>query len=86
MDVKIQAGTEIIWHVQANIEYCPNDLLLLDAEIHPMYPINMAVMIYQFQEQLNRQRINDKSLFKKPLPLDPEEPNIIVERRSRHIG
>ena len=76
---EIQAGTEIIWHVQANIEYCPNDLLLLDAEIHPMYPINMAVMIYQFQEELNRQRINDKSLFRKPLPLDPEEPNIIVE-------
>ena len=76
---EIQSGVDIIWHTQGTIKYCPNDHTKLDANIVPYYTINMAVMIYQFAEELDRQRLNDNSLLLKPILEDPIEPNLVVE-------
>ena len=47
------------------------------------YPINMAVMIFQNEEEINRLRITDNSLFVKPYPFDPEEANVMVGEDSK---
>ena len=43
----------------------------------------MAVMIYQNEEEINRLRITDNSLFVKPYPFDPEEANLVVDEDSK---
>ena len=76
---ELQAGVGTIWHVQGNIAYCPQEVQELDAEVIVYYPVNMAAMIYQYVEDIDRLRLTDNSLFVKPFPFDPEEPNIAVE-------
>ena len=79
---EIQAGVGTIWHVQGNIDYCP-EMQAMNADITFYYPINMAVMIYQNEEEINRLRITDNSLFVKPYPFDPEEANLVVDKDSK---
>ena len=79
---EIQAGVGTIWHVQGNIDYCP-EMQAMNADITFYYPINMAVMIYQNEEEINRLRITDNSFFVKPYPFDPEEANLVVDKDSK---
>ena len=81
-DCELQAGVGVIWHVQGNIEYCPQDLQKLRNDIALYYPVNMAVMIYQCVEEVKRLRLTDNSLFVRPYPFDPEEPNVVVQKES----
>ena len=91
---EIQAGVGTIWHVQGNIDYCP-EMQAMNADITFYYPINMAVMIYQNEEEINRLRITDNSLFVKPYPFDPEEdpkilddeiPSVDLNKAMNQIG
>ena len=79
---EIQAGVGTIWHVQGNIDYCP-EMQSMNTDITFYYPINMAVMIYQNEEEINKLRITDNSLFVKPYPFDPEEANVVVGGDSK---
>ena len=79
---EIQAGVETIWHVQGNIDYCP-EMQSMNTGITFYYPINMAVMIYQNEDEINKLRITDNSLFVKPYPFDPEEANVVVGGDSK---
>ena len=79
---ELQAGVGVIWHVQGNIEYCPQELQKLKNEVALYYPVNMAVMIYQYVEEAKRLRLTDNSLFVRPYPFDPEEPNVIIQEEN----
>ena len=63
---KIQAGVGTIWHVQGNIDYCP-EMQARNTDITFYYPINMAVIIFQNEEEISRLRITDNSLFVKTI-------------------
>ena len=82
---EIQAGVGTIWHVQGNIDYCP-EMQAKNTDITFYYPINMAVMILQNEEEINRLRITDNSLFVKPYPFDPEEANVVVGEDSQILN
>ena len=72
----------MIWHVQGNIEYCPQELQKLKNDVALYYPVNMAVMIYQYIEEVKRLRLTDNSLFVRPYPFDPQEPNVIIQEEN----
>ena len=79
---ELQAGIGVIWHVQGNIEYCPQELQKLKNGVALYYPVNMAVMIYQCIEEVKKLRLIDNSLFVRPYPFDPEEPNVIIQKEN----
>ena len=79
---ELQAGIGVIWHVQGNIEYCSQELQQLKNDVALYYPVNMAVMIYQYTEEVKRLRLTDNSLFVRPYPFDPEEPNVIIQEEN----
>ena len=64
------------WYIQENMAYCIGEL---DTEFSFYYTSNMAVMIHMFREQIESMNITDISLYLKPLPLDPEEPEILMD-------
>ena len=67
------------WYIEANIAYCtqePATILTL------YYTVNMATIVYQFQEKLKTEGITDLTLFTEKINFDAEEPNLIVEEDS----
>ena len=67
------------WYIEANIAYCteePATMLTL------YYTVNMATMVYQFEEKIKTQGITDLTLFTEKVDFDVEEPNLIVEENS----
>ena len=81
-ECELQAGVGVIWHVQGNIEYCPQELQKLNNDVTLYYPVNMAIMIYQYIEEVKELRLTDNSLFVRPYPFDPEEPNVVIQEES----
>ena len=43
------------------------------------YTVNMATIVYRFQENLKTDGITDLTLFTEKINFDAEEPNLIVE-------
>ena len=70
------AGT---WYLEANIAYCT---LESGNELTLSYTVNMATLVYQFQEKLKTDGITDLTLFTEKIGYDTEEPNLIVEEDS----
>ena len=67
------------WYLEANIAYCtqePTTMLTL------YYTVNMATIVYQFQEKLKTEGVTDLTLFTEKIDFDAEEPNLIVEEDS----
>ena len=67
------------WYIEANIAYCtqePATMLTL------YYTVNMATIVYQFEEKLKTEGITDLTLFTEKIDFDAEEPNLIVEEDS----
>ena len=67
------------WYIEANIAYCtqePATILTL------YYAVNMATIVYQFQEKLRTEGITDLTLYTDKINFDAEEPNLIVEEDS----
>ena len=81
-ECELQAGVGVIWHIQGNIEYCPQELQKLKSDVTLYYPVNMAIMIYQYMEEVKKLRLTDNSLFMRPYPFDPEEPNVIIQEEN----
>ena len=67
------------WYIQANIAYCieePATMLTL------YYTVNMATIVYQFEEKIKTEGITDLTLFTEKIEFDAEEPDLIVEEDS----
>ena len=46
------------------------------------YTVNMATIVYQFQEKLRTEGITDLTLYTDKINFDAEEPDLIVEEDS----
>ena len=67
------------WYLEANIAYCAEDPDNLSTQLTLYYTVNMATVIYQFQEKLKTEGITDLTLFTEQIPIDAREPDLIVE-------
>ena len=61
------------YHIQQNIAYCTDDT---DAELQFGYTVNMAVIMYLYEEQSKALSISDITLYNSPYNYDPQEPEI----------
>lgn len=68
---EIKAGEH---YVQDNIKHCTRDM---NADIDLYYPINYMAMMYQAMDKITEGNVDDTSMFLKPYPWDPVEPNVI---------
>ena len=68
-ECSIMAGNPV-WKVERNINYCRENT----TQIHLYHTVNMAVMIYQFQEEIQLMQLSADTLSPVPIELDPEEP------------
>ena len=64
------------WYLEANIAYCTQES---SSELTLYYTVNMATIVYQFQEKLKTDGITYLTLFTEKIDFDAEEPNLIVE-------
>ena len=76
----ISAGT---WYIQENIVYCTDKV---DTRIDLYYTVNMAVMIYQFEDKISKQEVTDITLYRKPIEYDSLEPIIVLEEEDEILG
>ena len=67
------------WYLEANIAYCAEDPDNPSTHLKLYYTVNMATVIYQFQEKLKTEGITDLILFTEQIPFDAKEPDLIVE-------
>ena len=67
------------WYLEANIAYCTQES---SNKLTLFYTVNMATVVYQFQEKLKTDGITDLTLFTEKTDFDTEEPNLIVEEDS----
>ena len=67
------------WYLEANIAYCAEDPDNPSTQFTLYYTVNMATVIYQFQEKLKTEGITDLTLFTEQIPFDAKEPDLIVE-------
>ena len=70
------------WCLEANIAYCAEDPDNPSTQLTLYYTVNMATVIYQFQEKLKTEGITDLTLFNEQIPFDAREPDLIVEEDS----
>ena len=57
------------WYLEANIAYCTEDPDNPSTQLTLYYTVNMATVIYQFQEKLKTEGITDLTLFTEQIPL-----------------
>ena len=76
----ISAGT---WFIQENIVHCEGEA---SSFIQLYYTTNMAVMIYDFQREIEVSGIQDISLFTEPIKYDPIEIDLVDIKTQRIIG
>ena len=70
------------WYLEANIAYCAEDPDNPSTHLKLYYTVNMATVIYQFQEKLKTEGITDLTLFNEQIPFDARDPDLIVEEDS----
>ena len=70
------------WYLEANIAYCAEDPDNPSTHLKLYYTVNMATVIYQFQEKLKTKGITDLTLLNEQIPFDTKEPDLIVEEDS----
>ena len=76
----ISAGT---WYIQENIVYCIDKV---DTKIDLYYTVDMAVMIYQFEDKISKQEVTDITLYREPIEYDSLEPIIVLEEEDEILG
>ena len=54
------------WYLEANIAYCAENPDNPSTHLKLYYTVNMATVIYQFQEKLKTEGITDLTLFTEP--------------------
>ena len=67
------------WYLEANIAYCTEDPDNPSTQLTLYYTVNMATVIYNFQEKLKTEGITDLTLFTEQIPFYAREPDLIVE-------
>ena len=67
------------WYLEANIVYCVEDPDNPSTQLTLYYTVNIATVIYQFQEKLKIEGITDLTLFTVQIPFVAKEPDLIVE-------
>ena len=76
-ECSIMAGNPV-WKVERNINYCKENT----TQIHLYHTVNMAVMIYQFQDEIQSMQLNADTLSEIPIELDPKEPDFYSVRKG----
>ena len=76
----ISAGT---WFIQENIVHCEGEA---SSFIQLYYTTNMAVMIYDFQREIEVAGIQDITLFTEPIKYDPIEIDLVDIQTQRVLG
>ena len=67
------------WYLEANIAYCTQEP---STKLTLYYTVNMATIVYQFQEKLKTDGITDQTLFTEKIDFDAVEPNLVIEEDS----
>ena len=70
------------WYLEANIAYCTQEPA---AELTLYYTVNMATIVYQFQEKLKTEGITDLTLYTENIDFYPNEPNLIVDKDTNDL-
>ena len=65
-----------VWKVERNINYCRENT----TQIHLYHTVNMAVMIYQFQDEIKTMKLSADTLSPVPIELDPKEPEFFFNK------
>ena len=68
-----------VWKVKMNINYCRENT----TQIHLYHTVNMAVMIYQFQEEIKKMQLSVDTLSPVPIELDPTEPDFYSVEKGK---
>ena len=76
-ECSIMAGNPV-WKVERNINYCRENTM----QIHLYHTVNMAVMIYQFQEEIKTMKLSADTLSPVPIELDPKEPGFYSVKKG----
>ena len=76
-ECSIMAGNPV-WKVERNINYCRENT----TQIHLYHTVNMAVMIYQFQEEIKTMKLSADTLSPVPIELDPKEPGFYSVKKG----
>ena len=66
-------------YIEANIAYCTEEPAIM---LTLYYTVNMATIVYQFEEKIKTEGITDLTLFTERIDFDAEEPNLTVEEDS----
>ena len=67
------------WYLEANIAYCTQEPSI---ELTLYYTVNMATIVYQFEETLKTDGITDQTLFTEKIGFDAVEPNLVIKDDS----
>ena len=59
-----------VWKVERNINYCRENT----TQIHLYHTVNMAVMIYQFQDEIQSMQLSADTLSPIPIEIDLKQP------------
>ena len=69
------------WYLEENTAYCTQEP---STELTLYYTVNMATIVYQFQEKLKTDGITDLTLFTEKIGFDAEEPNLNNRSNTIH--
>ena len=76
----LSAGT---WYKQENIVHCEEEA---SSDLQLYYTVNMAVMIYDFIEEIKEVKVRDISLYEEPVKYDPVEIDLVDIKTDKVIG
>ena len=76
----LSAGT---WYIQENIVHCEEEA---SSDLQLYYTVNMAVMIYDFMEEIEEVKVRGISLYEEPVKYDPIEINLVDIKTDKVIG
>ena len=76
----LSAGT---WYIQENIVHCEGEA---SSDLQLYYTVNMAVVIYDFINEIKEAEVRDISLYEEPVKYDPVEIDLVNVKTDKVIG
>ena len=70
-------------YIQENIVHCEEEA---SSDLQLYYTVNMAVMIYDFIEEIKEVKVRDISLYEEPVNYDPVEIDLVDIKTDKVIG
>ena len=71
------------WYIQEHIVHCEEEA---SSDLQLYYTVNMAVMIYDFIEEIEEVKVRDISLYEEPVKYDPVEIDLVDIKTDKVIG